>query len=101
VVHRDPRHYDNPEEFRPERWLGEEKAKLNKHAYIPFGGGMRRCIGEAFAMMEGVLVLATIAQEWSFAMAQEKAPIPHPRITLRAKDGIKMKAMKRLLQKAA
>lgn len=67
VVHRDPRWYRDPGTFRPERWLDGSLAGNPKFAYFPFGGGPRLCIGNHFAMMEAVLVLATIAQQldWS------------------------------------
>jgi cytochrome P450 len=67
VVHRDPRWYRDPEVFRPERWLDHSLDENPKFAYFPFGGGPRVCIGNHFAMMEAVLVLATIAQhlDWT------------------------------------
>ena len=58
VVHRDPRFFDDPDSFRPERWTAEFQKQLPKFAYFPFGGGPRLCIGNTFAMMELVLVLA-------------------------------------------
>jgi len=51
VVHRDPRWYDAPEEFRPERWEGDLMKRLLRFAYFPFGGGPRQCIGNAFALI--------------------------------------------------
>jgi cytochrome P450 len=67
VVHRDPRWYRDPEAFRPERWLDHSLDGNPKFAYFPFGGGPRVCIGNQFAMMEAVLVLATIARhlDWT------------------------------------
>jgi cytochrome P450 len=67
VVHRDPRWYRDPEVFRPGRWLDHSLDGNPKFAYFPFGGGPRLCIGNHFAMMEAVLVLATIAQhlDWT------------------------------------
>src|SRR6266849_3396501 len=59
VVHRDPRWYDSPEEFRPERWEDDLLKRLPRFAYFPFGGGPRQCIGNAFAVMEATLILAT------------------------------------------
>ena len=61
-VHRDPRFWDEPEAFRPERWEGGARKARTKMTYFPFGGGSRVCIGEAFAWMEGTLLLATIAR---------------------------------------
>ncbi|MFC4450759.1 cytochrome P450 [Halorussus aquaticus] len=65
VLHRDERFWDDSEEFRPERWLGDERRGRPEYAYFPFGGGPRRCIGQQFAMTEAQLVLATMAQEWT------------------------------------
>jgi cytochrome P450 len=67
VVHRDPRWFGDPQSFRPERWLDHSLDGNPKFAYFPFGGGPRVCVGNHFAMMEAVLVLATIAQrlDWS------------------------------------
>jgi cytochrome P450 len=64
VLHRDPQYWDDPESFRPARWLGENDRPA--FAYFPFGGGPRRCIGQQFAMTEAQLVLATMAQDWTF-----------------------------------
>ncbi|AGB38441.1 cytochrome P450 [Natronococcus occultus] len=64
VVHRDPRWYDDPLAFRPERWTDEMEADLPKLAYFPFAAGPRRCIGDRFATLEARLVLATIYQNY-------------------------------------
>jgi hypothetical protein len=61
IVHRDARHYADPERFDPDRWTPEFKTRLARFAYFPFGGGPRHCIGESFAWMELVLLIATIA----------------------------------------
>jgi cytochrome P450 len=86
VLHRDPRHFPQPEAFRPERWLDGSAAKLPKYVYVPFGGGPRVCIGERFAMMEGVLVLVTILRRFRLEMAGPD-PVPFPSITLRPDGG--------------
>ncbi|UPW01556.1 cytochrome P450 [Halorussus gelatinilyticus] len=66
VLHRDDRFWDDPETFRPERFLdGEGRADRPEYAFFPFGGGPRRCIGQQFAMVEAQLVLATMAREWT------------------------------------
>lgn len=64
VTHHDPRWWPQPERFLPERWTPEMEAALPRMAYFPFGGGPRKCIGEGFAWMEAVLVLATLARRW-------------------------------------
>jgi cytochrome P450 len=95
IVHRDPRFYDRPDQFRPERWTPEFKAALPPFAYFPFGGGARRCIGESFAWMELVLVLATIAQRWRLALVPGQQVEPQPVITLRIKNGLRMRTERR------
>jgi cytochrome P450 len=95
VVHRDPRWYPNPAKFDPMRWTPEEKAKRPKYAYFPFGGGNRLCIGEPFAWMEAVLVLAALAQRWEARMVPEhKVGLLH-RVTLRPKGGMPMVLQRR------
>ena len=89
VVHRDPRFYEEPERFRPERWTPPFKAQLPAFAYFPFGGGPRQCIGESFARMELVLVLATLAQQCTFRLTPGHHVEPQPMITLRARHGIR------------
>jgi hypothetical protein len=64
VTQRDARFFTNPERFDPERWTPDFRATLPKFAYFPFGGGPRQCIGESFAWMELILLVATIAQRW-------------------------------------
>jgi len=95
VLHRDARHFPEPERFRPERWLesGGSTSRLPKYAYIPFGGGPRICIGERFAMMEGVLVLATLLSRVRLEMAGPD-PTPFPSITLRPEGGPWMRVAK-------
>ena len=97
IVHRDPRHYPAPERFDPDRWTPAFKAALPRFAYFPFGGGPRQCIGESFAWMELVLVLATIAQHWRFDLVPGHPVVPHAAVTLRPKYGMKMTARKRLV----
>ena len=95
VMHRDRRYYPDPERFDPERWAPEQKDARPKFSYFPFGGGSRVCIGERFAWMEGVLVLATIAQKWKLRLAPGQRVEPMPLITLRTKYGMRMMAAPR------
>jgi cytochrome P450 len=90
VLHRDPRFFPDPLRFDPERWTPEAKEARPPYAYFPFGGGARRCIGEGFAWMEATLIIATIARRWRMRPVPVHAVVPHPRITLRAKHGIRM-----------
>jgi cytochrome P450 len=83
VVHRDARFFSDPGRFDPGRWTPEREAALPRYAYFPFGGGPRKCIGEGFAWMEGVVVLAAIARQWRLRHAPGARVEPEPLITLR------------------
>lgn len=89
VTHRDPRYFERPAEFEPERWATESIQNLPKYAYFPFGGGPRQCIGNYFAMMEVVLLLATIGQRFKFSLVADHAVELLPVLSLRPKNGIK------------
>jgi cytochrome P450 len=83
--HRDPRFFPRPLAFEPERWEGGLLRTLPRFAYFPFGGGPRLCIGNNFAMLEAVLVLATLAQRWRPEIRPRDVPPPQFSITLRPK----------------
>lgn len=89
VTQRDPRYFAEPAAFRPERWTNGLSEQLPKFAYFPFGGGPRQCIGNYFAMMEIVLLLATIGQRFRFSVMEEVEVLPV--LSLRPKSGIKVK----------
>jgi cytochrome P450 len=90
ITHRDARYFPDPQRFDPERFSVEGKARRTKFTYFPFGAGVRQCIGESFAWMEGVLVLATLAQKWKLGLVPGHRVEPHPLITLRPKYGMHM-----------
>jgi cytochrome P450 len=90
LVHRDPRWFPEPEKFDPERWTPEARDARPKFSYFPFGGGARVCIGERFAWMEGVIVMAAIAQKWRLRLQPGQHAEPLPLITLRVKNGLRM-----------
>ena len=90
VVHRDRRWFEEPEAFRPERWAGDLAQRLPRYAYFPFGGGPRQCIGNGFALMEAVLILATIAQRFRLSLVPGQRITPTPYVTLRPEPGIRM-----------
>jgi cytochrome P450 len=95
VMHHDPRYYDEPDRFDPERWSVEARSSRPRFSYFPFGGGIRACIGESFAWMEGILILATIARQWKMRLAPSHRVELDPAITLRPKYGLKMKLERR------
>ena len=90
VIHHDERYYAEPEKFDPERWTPEARAARPKYSYFPFGGGPRLCIGEQFAWMEGILLIATLAQKWKLRLVPGHPVAPQPLITLRPRHGMKM-----------
>jgi cytochrome P450 len=90
LVQRDARWFPDPERFDPERWTPEARESRPKFSYFPFGGGARVCIGERFAWMEGVIVMAAIAQKWRLRLSPDQRVEPLPLITLRVKNGLRM-----------
>jgi cytochrome P450 len=90
VVHRDRRWFEEPEAFHPERWAGDLAQRLPRFAYFPFGGGPRQCVGNSFAQMEAVLILATIAQRFRLTLVPGQRITPTPYVTLRPEPGIRM-----------
>ena len=96
AVHRDPRFFGaDAEAFRPERWTAEFEAALPRYAYLPFGGGPRVCIGNRFAMMEAVLLLATVARRFRLPLASDREVAPFPSITLRPVGGVPVRLQAR------
>lgn len=95
VMHRHPKYWPNAEQFLPDRWLPEEIEKRPKTAYIPFGGGPRVCIGEPFAWVEGILVLAAIAREWKVAPCPGHKVEHQALVTLRPRYGMRLITQRR------
>jgi cytochrome P450 len=90
VTHRDARFFPDPLRFDPERFSPEARSRRTKLTYFPFGAGVRQCIGESFSVMEGVLLLTTLAQKWKLRLVPGHRVEPEPLITLRPKYGMKM-----------
>jgi len=89
LLHHDPRWYPDPEQFDPERWLGDH-SPVPRHAFLPFGTGPRACIGEQFAWTEAIAVLATLARTWTFQVDPGFRPALSYQVTLRPSGGIPM-----------
>ncbi len=90
VVHRDSRFFPEPLTFDPDRWTPHREREMVRAAYFPFGAGARKCIGEGFAWMEAVLVLATLARRWRARLVPGHPVVPWPLITLRLRYGARM-----------
>ena len=96
VTHRDARFFPEPLRFDPQRHTAEAKMRRAKFTYFPFGAGVRQCIGESFAWMEGVLLLATLGQRWKLRLVPGHRVEPEPLITLRPKYGMRMQVEARM-----
>ena len=95
MTHHDERYYPEPLKFDPDRWTPANAATRPKMAYFPFGGGARVCIGEPFAWMEGILLLAIIVQKWDMCLEPGFSVELLPEITLRPKYGMRMTLKRR------
>jgi cytochrome P450 len=91
AMQRDARFFPDPERFDPSRFAPGWEQRIPRYAYLPFGAGPRVCIGNSFAMMEARLILATVAQRWRFALEPGQDVRPMQLVTVRARNGIRMR----------
>ena len=90
VTHRHPEFWPEPDRFHPGRFLPGNAGARPKFAYFPFGGGPRSCIGNHFALMEGTLLLAAIAQRYRVTLVPGQSIVPDTTFTLRPKPGVEV-----------
>jgi cytochrome P450 len=95
VLHRQRGLWDQPDSFDPSRFLGEKRDRIDRFAYIPFGAGPRVCIGMAFAMQEGIILLAHFLRALRFELVEGQEVMPIQRVTLRPRNGMKMHVKRR------
>lgn len=95
IMQRDGRFYDDPTEFRPERWTEKFEKELPRGAFFPFSAGDRHCIGEGFAWQEALLILATILERWQLELLPGQRIRPRPSVTLRPDRPIRMRVHSR------
>ena len=95
VIHRHPDYWDEPDQFRPERFLSSQARERPKFAYFPFGGGPRACIGNTFALIEGALVLAGLTQRFHFRPADDSEVGIDMTFVLRPKGAVNLVVRKR------
>ena len=95
VLHRHNRLWDEPNRFRPERFLPDAKREIDRFAYLPFGAGPRVCIGAAFALQEAVTVLATAVRRFRFDLKPGHPIVPLQRVSLRPQGGMPMMLRRR------
>ncbi len=95
ALHRRPDYWSEPDAFKPERFAPGAPSDRPKHAYLPFGGGPRICIGNSFAMMEHAIVLAAAVRRWRLESIPGHEVRTEPRITLRPRGGLPMRVLRR------
>ncbi len=100
MTHRSAQCFPDPLRFDPDRWLPERAKSIHKYAYFPFGGGPRICIGNHFAMMEAVLVLATLIRQYRFELLPGQTLELQPAVTLRAAKDLEMRLVARGVEPA-
>ena len=93
-MHRNPQWFPDPDRFDPERFSTESPAHRPAFSYLPFGGGGRRCLGESFAELEGILIMATVASRVHLQLADGQTILPDPLMTLRPHVPIHMKVVR-------
>jgi cytochrome P450 len=94
-LHRHERYWGDPDSFDPARWATPEGRQSARGAFIPFSGGARVCPGAGFAMAEGVLLLSALVGAWRFAVIEDATPVPVAHLTVRGRDGIRVRAVPR------
>jgi cytochrome P450 len=95
VMHRNPRWFPDPDRFDPRRFSSDAVKARPRFSYLPFGAGRRLCIGEEFAWMQGVLILAAVARRFRLAVAPGQTITPEPNVTLRPRGGLRMRLARR------
>jgi cytochrome P450 len=90
LTHRDPKFWENPETFDPERFSPENSQNRHKFAYFPFGGGARQCIGKNLALMEAQLIIPMVLQKFRLRLVPNHPVEAEPSLTLRPRYGLKM-----------
>lgn len=94
LTHRNSAYWPDPERFDPDRFLPDRAAGRPRFAYFPFGGGPRVCIGNAFALMEARLILATVLRHYRLRLTAGHVVEVEPRVTLRPRGGLPMTVQK-------
>lgn len=95
TIQRDPRYFERPDAFEPERWADGLAKRLPRFTYFPFGGGPRVCLGNTFSLIEAALILATIGSRFRLGLVPGQTITPHGGVTLRAKPGVRMTLQRR------
>jgi cytochrome P450 len=95
IVHRNPDVFPNPLQFEPERFQGDWKKRTPRYAFFPFGGGPHVCLGSQLAMFEGQIMLPMMVQKFLYLDVPRPDLVLQPLLTLRPKNGLRLKVQKR------
>lgn len=95
TVHRHRKLWDRPEAFMPERFHPENRDKIDRYQYLPFGAGPRVCIGMSFAMQEAIIALAILLSRFRFDTVAETKPWPVQKLTTQPQGGLPMRVTRR------
>jgi len=95
ILHRHAKLWDRPDEFVPGRFLPGARESIERYQYLPFGAGPRVCIGQYFAMQEGVVALASLCRKLRFEYAGDAPPQPVQKITVQPEGGLRMRVVRR------
>ena len=91
TLHRHVLYWERPRAFMPERFLPENRGKIDRFQYLPFGAGSRVCIGATFAMQEAVIALAVLISRFRFEAVPGREPWPVQRLTTQPENGLPMR----------
>jgi cytochrome P450 len=91
TLHRHELYWEKPRAFMPERFLPENRGKINRFQYLPFGAGPRVCIGATFALQEAVIALAVMMRRFRFDTTEETDPWPVQKLTTQPRGGLPMR----------
>lgn len=95
LIHHDPRFHPDPDQFNPDSWVDRPPGQIPKYEYFPFSEGPRSCIGQQYAWLEGVMVIASIAQSWRISLVPGHQVELAQLINLRPKNGMMMRLHRR------
>jgi len=101
TLHRHELYWDKPRAYIPERFLPENRAKIGRFQFLPFGAGPRVCIGATFALQEAVIALAVLMHRFRFDMTDKTRPWPVQKLTTQPQNGLPMRVTPRSLSVAA